>query len=518
MPNPLQKKFDNLVKSLRKKWKNEYTQEPFLKGIIVDNVGSTLRGISKANLEINFPLTVICGANGSGKTTFSQLAILAFHANKRPKNLLSRYNYYTFTDFFQYTAKERTQTGIVIKYEYTAPIDKSGTTEKIINKRSDRWMRYFSGNPSKPSRPIKKATEFIGVSRIVAAFEKKGAQNKLYSLKSKKISCSNQMNTYLREILKKPYNYMYGEKHDRSGHFALNDYGNYTSFNCGAGEECIATILSSLLSCPDNSIIAIEEIEIGIHPACLKPLMRAILEIINDKNLQVIITTHSPYFMRCCPKDALMWLKRLGNDCRFIQGPNVEMIVNDLGAEPHKNLYIFCEDDVAETFVKHAISKKEERNLIQMMSGLGSYNKLVNIALKFKEKLNIDDKKIFILYDGDVTDDEEKKSIAEKNATDYGFQYSFLPSKLSPEKYVADKISQNPDFLYELFGYEYQNCLNFSSLDDHHSIFQYISEAVGNTSDEEGMIETRDKIIDKIFRENPDDFKEMKEKIQAMLK
>lgn len=518
MPNPLQKKFDNLVKSLRKKWKNEYTQEPFLKGIIVDNVDSTLRGISKANLEINFPLTVICGANGSGKTTFSQLATLAFHANKRPKNLLSRYNYYTFTDFFQYTAKERTQTGIVIKYEYTAPIDKSGTTEKIINRRSDRWMRYFSGKPSRHSRPIKKATEFIGLSRIVAAFEKKGAQNKLYSLKSKKISCSNQMNMYLEEILKKPYDYMYGEKHDRSGHFALNDYGSYTSFNCGAGEECIATILSSLLSCPNNSIIVIEEIEIGIHPACLQPLMRVILEIINDKNLQVIITSHSPYFMRCCPKDALVWLKRLGNDCRFIQGPNVEMIVNDLGAEPHKNLYIFCEDDVAETFVKTIISKKEERNLIQMISGLGSYNKLVNIALKFKEKLNIDEKKIFILYDGDVTDDDEKKSKAEKDATDHGFQYDFLPSKFSPEKYIMSKINQNKNFLLDLFGYEEQECLDFNSLDDLHSIFQYLSRAVGNTDNEDGMIETKNKIIDKICRENSSDFKEIKEKIQAMLK
>lgn len=115
MSNPLQKKFDNLVKSLRKKWKREYTQEPYLKGIIVENDGATLRGISKANLEINFPLTVICGANGSGKTTFSQLAILAFHADKRPKNLLSRYNYYTFTDFFQYTAKERKNTN---RYRY----------------------------------------------------------------------------------------------------------------------------------------------------------------------------------------------------------------------------------------------------------------------------------------------------------------------------------------------------------------------------------------------------------------
>lgn len=85
MPNPLQKKFDNLVKSLREKWKREYTQEPYLKGIIMNNDGSTLRGISKANLEIRFPLTVICGANGSGKTTFSQLAILAFHADRRPK-------------------------------------------------------------------------------------------------------------------------------------------------------------------------------------------------------------------------------------------------------------------------------------------------------------------------------------------------------------------------------------------------------------------------------------------------
>ena len=515
MSNILQKKIDNLVKSLKRKWENEYKQEPFLKAITIDNDNATLRGINKACLEIDFPLTVICGPNGSGKTTFSQLAILAFHADRRPKNLLSRYNYYTFTDFFQYTAKEKTQTGIVIKYDYTASIDKYGNTEKIINRRSDRWMRYFSGKPSRPSRPIKKATEFIGLSRIVPSFEKKGAQSKLYSLKSKKISCSNEMNNYLHEILGKSYNYMYGEKNDRSGHFTLNDYGDYTSFNCGAGEECIATILASLLSAPDNSIIAIEEVEVGIHPACLKPLMRVILEIINNKNLQVFITSHSPYFMRHCPKDALVWLKRNENECKFVTGPNVEMIVNDLGAKPYKNLYIFCEDDVAETFVKKLISKKEERDLLQIISGLGS--RLVDTAVKFKEKLNIDDSKILILYDGDVASDDKKKQKAENDAIDRGFQYDFLPSKLPPEKYVSEVINKDKDFLSDLFGFDGQSRLDFKSLRDHHSIFQYISQAVGNTCDEEGIIETRDKIIDKICKENPADLQNLKNIIQKML-
>lgn len=512
MPNPLQQKAGVLTKILEQKWLQEYTQSPYLKSLKISSSGNGLRGISNAHLDINFPLTVVAGANGSGKTTIAQLAILAFHAEQKPKTSAKAEKYFKFNHFFQYTSNEKPSKDIKVTFEYTTAYNRLKNKEKIVNKTNERWMRYI-GRES-PTRP-KRGTEFIGISRIVPQFEKKGAEKKLRLVQSKKQSYSPQLEGYLKEIFCRAYTYQYAEKNDRSGHYTLNDYGDYTSFNCGAGEEAVTNILSVLLSSPEGSIIAIEEIEIGIHPACLKPLVRVLLEIINQRKLQVFVTSHSPHFLRCCPKQSLIWLKRIGNECKFIDNPNVEMIVNDLGVKPQKTLWIFCEDDVAATFIQKTIKKREELNLIQIIGGLGGWNSLYSHACKYENIFKVPKKKILLLYDGELNGKPQDKEKAIKYAQDNGFEYEFLPSKFTPEGYIKDKIENDKTILQELFDYE--GAIDFSALSDNHDIFAYISQAVDNTTADEAVQDARDKIIEKICQKYPDDFVELKKKIQEMI-
>lgn len=506
MPNPLRQTTEDLTKILNQKWRQEYTRTPYLKSLSINSPNNGLRGICSAHLDINFPLTVIAGANGSGKTTIAQLTILAFHAEQTPKMLAKTDKYFRFDHFFQYTNNEQLSKDIKIKFEYTKVFKKS--VEKVIQRKSDRWMRYI-GRES-PTRP-QRGTEFIGISRIVPQFEKKGAEKQLRQVQPKKQFYSRQLEEYLKEIFCRGYTYQYAEAKG----YTLNDYGNYTSFNCGAGEEAVTNILSVLLSCPEGSIIAVEEIEIGIHPACLKPLVRVLLEIITKRCLQIIITSHSPHFLRCCPKESLIWLKRIGNECKFIDNPNVEMIVNDLGVQPQKMLWIFCEDDVASTFVKNIIKKREELDLIQIIEGLGSWSNLYANACKYEKIFNILKEKILLLYDGELNEKPKDKEKAIKYAKDNGFNYEFLPSNFTPEGYIKNKIENDKTILQELFDYE--DSIDFSSLSDNHEIFKYISQAVGNTSTDESVLDTQNKIIERICQKYPAEFDGIKKKIQKMI-
>lgn len=521
MENPLAKNIKELVSLLKDKWQEKYLNMCFLKSIEINDTGYLLRGIKQGKIDINFPLTVICGSNGTGKTTFLQLAISCFHAPSRPLTALNKsYNYFRFNDFFQYTVKDKPQQGVSICFEYTKEWN-AGQKKLNIVKGKDRWMRYL-GKGNKARRP-EKGTEFIGISRIVPAFEKKAYQSRFAHKNSKPVSYSKKMNEYMSEIFHKKYEYSLFEYSDSSGKYKLNDYGSYTSFNAGAGEECIANILSALLSCPENSIVAIEEIEIGIHPACLKPLIRVILDIINTRTLQVILTSHSPSFLRNCPRESLVWLRRCGDSCNFVSQPNIELVIQDVGAKPEKLVHIFCEDSLTSLFIEEVIKRKEERDVLRIVEEGGNSN-LPDKACADCSKFKIDKRKCLIVYDGDVREDDTKEKQAKERAENHGFDWAFLPSTKTPESYIADKIESNMSILNEVFDIDEARGSNMlqeiKSLKhkEMHNIFLLLSTRVGNGDSETGITETKRKIVRYICQKYSDEFLEIKEKIQKLIK
>ena len=77
-----------------------------------------VRSLSK-ELEIflHYPITVIAGKNGSGKSTVLALAACAYHNNQNGFKLKDRKkSYYTFSDFFIQTEDEIPLEGIEIEY------------------------------------------------------------------------------------------------------------------------------------------------------------------------------------------------------------------------------------------------------------------------------------------------------------------------------------------------------------------------------------------------------------------
>lgn len=382
----------DLVKHLTDMWSNYYVQNDYLHKVEI--VGQqTLRGIRDSGLEYRFPLTVLCGPNSTGKTTFLALSVLAFHDNKSQTLYYSRKGYFDFSYFFGFSEKEKHQAGICIKWTYTN--NKTDT----ITKGQERWMRYIKNNGD--PRRSKRGTEFVGLSRIVPAFEKRGYQKLFAKIRRHMpIASPQELENYLTQIMAKPYQQPASYVTTNSaGTHRLNDYKTHTSFNAGAGEECLILILDILLSAKESSVIAIEEIEIGLHPATMKLLVDVMLEIIQKRKLQVIITTHSPEFLRVCPKESLVLAERSGEGIIFTHQPNIENAICSLSGSAEADLYIVCEDELAAYIIENLLTKKQ-RDIVNI-KGYGGKNELISKADAIRRATG---KKIMIIWDGDAED------------------------------------------------------------------------------------------------------------------
>ena len=69
--------------------------------------------------------------------------------------------------------------------------------------------------------------------------------------------------------------------------------------------RCIAA-LTAVLMCNSGSMIIIEEIDNGIHPAKVCKLIEQLVQISKDRNIDLIITTHNATLMNSFKKEELV--------------------------------------------------------------------------------------------------------------------------------------------------------------------------------------------------------------------
>ena len=381
----------DLVGRLQKMWADYYTKTPYLKSVDIGD-GKPLRGVSKSQLDFEFPITVLCGPNGTGKTTFMALSVLAFHDDEALTLSHWPRGYYDFSYFFGFSEKEKHEKGILIGWKYT------DGSEDRFEKGQQRWIRYKK-NGGKPRRPTRGA-EFVGLSRIIPAFERKGYNRALSNARRHKPSANKQdLAQYLATVLARPYKQIISYRaKTSSGSYIRNDYNHtHTSFNAGAGEECLTYILDTLLSAKEGSFIAIEEIEIGLHPSVMDRLVDVILEIACNRKLQILITTHSPDFLRCCPKESLIQAERAESIITFTHMPHVENAIRCLSGKSSVNLYVLCEDEESASLIELCVPKKF-RHIVHI-KGYGSKSELIS---KAKAVQMATDQKVLIIWDGDT--------------------------------------------------------------------------------------------------------------------
>ena len=166
-------------------------------------------------------------------------------------------------------------------------------------------------------------------------------------------------------------------------------------------------------------IYAIEEPETSQHPDNQKKIVNAFIELSENSNCQVLLTTHTPMLAKFLPGESLRFIEVKKQSRVLHNNPDNEtmkMVVKALGVLPDNNVKLFIavegKNDI--NFLKNisTIFRKEDRNILDIIS-LEEKEEIVffpiggsNLALWAFRLKNLN-KPEFHLYDRDVNEGEK---------------------------------------------------------------------------------------------------------------
>lgn len=297
-----------------------------------------IRGWTGQRIDFQFPIIALVGENGSGKSTVLQAAAAVYRST--PKD---RYA----SDFFPDTPFERIE-GATIRFSYRQGQD---SQTKTVRKPTNRWR----GNPDRPERTvqyidlrrIQPVGARIGYARILKSGVVEGAFTEFDSPRLQRLT----------QIVGKQYTGAGISVTDAGADkpVPVLQMGNlrYSGFHQGAGEIAAAELLA--VDYPKYGIVLIDEIETSLHPRAQRRLMRDLARVAREQELQIILTTHSPYILDELPPEARIYLMDGAGGKTAVVGVSPEFAMTRMDDEQHPECDLYVEDTRAATLVSEIL-------------------------------------------------------------------------------------------------------------------------------------------------------------------
>lgn len=212
-------------------------------------------------------------------------------------------------------------------------------------------------------------------------------------------------------ILDTTYNRIVYIEHDfyLSGSFSIflqkGDEKNYSEAWAGSGETSIIRLVYALDKAKPCSLILLDEPETSLHIEAQRQLRNYILNKIKEKNLQVVISTHSPYFADGLPDCAIKILnvEETSRKVKIINSAPADESSFYLGNKRNylSKVNIWVEDVLSQAFAMFVCEKKlkaSENDKISINPLSGGKGALLNFAAMemLKKSSNV-----CFLFDGD---------------------------------------------------------------------------------------------------------------------
>ncbi len=344
---------------------------------------SGIRGWTGQRIDFQFPVVAIVGENGSGKSTVLQAAAAVYKSS--PKD---RYA----SDFYPDTPYERI-VGATIRFSY-----RQGTQSQThaVRKPSNRWR----GNPDRPERQV----EYVDLRRIQPV----GAR----------VGYSKLLKTGVSEGTFKPFDVarlarltnIVGKNYIGAG-ISVTDAGSdkpipvlevqglrYSGFHQGAGEIAAAELLA--VDYPRYGIVLIDELETSLHPRAQRRLMRDLARIAREQELQIVLTTHSPYILDELPPEARIYLMDGAGGKTAVVGVSPEFAMTRMDDEQHPECDVYVEDTKAATLVSE-ILVVSDRELLSRSKIIPYGAASVGMALGIMASQNRFPRPSLVYLDGD---------------------------------------------------------------------------------------------------------------------
>lgn len=305
-----------------------------------------IRGWDRQRFDLRFPIMAVVGENGAGKSTVLQAAASIYQAETGQ----TRSKKYRFaSDFFPETPWDRIRNA-----EIRGEI-KEGTQLRMVTVRkpTDRWR----GNPDRPKRHV----VYVDLSRIQPVPARVG-----YTRLAKPSLSEASSQSFEQKALARLSTIM-GRKYDEAK-MALTDAdpnrevpvishrgAPYSGFHSGAGEITMVELLQTPM--PAGSLVLIDEVETSLHPRVQRQLIRDLAVLCRERDLQVILTTHSPFVLEELPLDARAYILQPASGGReIVYGVSPEFAMTKMDEIPHPERDLYVEDPRAETMLTEILA------------------------------------------------------------------------------------------------------------------------------------------------------------------
>ncbi|MGE0252941.1 MAG: ATP-dependent endonuclease [Dongiaceae bacterium] len=299
-----------------------------------------LRGWTGQRIDFRFPIMAICGENGSGKSTIIQSAAACYAAPPNRKGFFA-------SDFFPDTAWEKVENAQI----RVSIREGTSSTTSSVRKPGERWR----GNPTRRER----AVEYIDLSRVQPVSARVG-----FTKLSKSTVAETEFTAFEQSQLDRLSEIM-GRRYS-AAKMALTDVDKKrrvpvvtladspaSGFHLGAGELTMAEFLKT--DPPMHSLVLIDEVETSLHPRAQRRLLRDLADLCRVRELQIILTTHSPYILGELPPEARGYILKESGRREVVLGVSPEFAMTKMDDEVHPECDVFVEDDRAEKMLREIL-------------------------------------------------------------------------------------------------------------------------------------------------------------------
>ena len=446
------------VRRLQRSWQNQTAWPKRLDWIEI----SGLRGWLGQRIEFPFPIVAIGGENGSGKSTIIQAAACVYQ-RKIDRGGIKQPGTKYASDFFPGTYWDHISNAS-IRFGFTQGQTKR---EGSVRKPTERWK----GNASRPLRDV----TFLDLGRIQPVGGRVG-----YAKIAKSRHVEAQAEKFDEDRLSRLSNILgnnYADAKMATANIDLNRKipvlkrvsASYSGYHQGQGETTIAELIQADLK--KTGLLLIDEIESSLHPRAQRRLIRDLATMCKDRDLQIILTTHSPYILEELPPEARIQIFYHDGDRQAMIGVSPEFALSKMDEKPHPECELYVEDVASKILLKELLSQRNHdlsSRVLVTTFGAASVGYQLGIMVEQRRF----PRSVGVFLDGDCTEAPG---------------CCLLPGKDPPERMVFDDLAQEnwADLwtrVVRSISMVADACTASMSLSDHHDWVQEAARSlmVGN--------------------------------------
>ena len=409
-----------------------------------------VRGIHDLRVRFNYPVSVIAGESGSGKSTVLFAAACAYRVPGA-----GRREFVPSVLFPDYQPKQGTHgdkgAETVLQYEYSTS---DGQRSMMWKRTTKGWDRSFLGRPgaSQPERQVYLRTlgnltnpsellGILGMARIKSASQE-------LPLTASQIEFAQRLLPFkYSEVIK-----LSGDRRKENLLVVTQENGAaYSEFHMAAGERAILR-LSQDIAQAKGALVLIDEVEASLHPSAQKFLMLELQQLALRNDLQIIVTTHSPVVLDSVPQIGRIFLARNEEGEVSVHPPYRDLIQDVLYGRSDEKFQLLCEDEMADSLLQGVFDiiiprLNARRGSIRIGRDMGAeeFPMYAKALERFGQVQNF----IFV-SDGDRRG-TNLEQIIQKN-TRHKARVVFLPGEDAPEVWVWKKLKDSSDLWVKELG------------------------------------------------------------------